>query len=64
MHAITNIKPITVATIKQFQQPDPMRAIESLMRQMINSGRARFATLILTDDDGYTTEIELVAPKQ
>ena len=50
--------------IKQFQQPNPIRTIESLMRQMVDSGRAQFITLIATASDGHMIEIEFAAPKQ
>ena len=60
MHAITT----TSTNIKQFKQPDPLLVIERLMQQMVDSGQAVYVTLILTEDDGRQTEIEIKAPRQ
>ena len=64
MQAIIAIKPATGSNVRKFPQADPLLAIERLMQQLIDTGRARFATLILTADDGRQTEIELKAPQQ
>ena len=59
MHEITS-----QPNIKQFPQPDPLLVIERLMQRMIDTGRAVYVTLILTEDDGRQTEIEIKAPQQ
>ena len=63
MHAITS-QPTTGTNVREFRQPDPMLAIERAMQQLIDSGRARFITLIATTADGHMTEIELAEPRQ
>lgn len=64
MHAITTIKPSAGATIKQFPQPDSLRAIERAMQQLVDSGRAHIVTLLVTEDDGRLTEITVGGTEQ
>ena len=64
MHAITTIKSTTGANVRQFQQPDPLLVIERAMQQLVDSGRAHIATLIITDCDGRQTEITVGGTEQ